>query len=402
MRKYLFLFIVSLLQLNVFGQSTVIHGTVINSNTKEHIGGVIISTDIQYALAVTNDEGKFSVYLEHPDDLLSFSHISFMTTKSKIINDLVVELLPLNEELEEIMVFKKPIEEVFAKAFVNMSSSVKKGDLYETYVREFNIINNKINVADALVDFYISKPGGQAFVEVKERRTFESKKGDDKKDMEQYFSVMGTGDFRKTLNIFVDVDFLNKMIKSPNIYDYVVRKQRRREGQSVVILDFKLKDKSLISIKDLSEKNGLAEGYIVFDESLNQMLEYRLDMAQESKENIKEWNFLGLVKIKFRDFSQHALLRDNGEGMELSYGMKNTVIDLTPKNESTVSINIKREVKVDKLTRGIEMPRQKSFKDTSLYGSPSNYQSSYWLGRNIRPLTVKESTIFKMLNDRDK
>ncbi|MDR2222299.1 MAG: carboxypeptidase-like regulatory domain-containing protein [Flavobacteriaceae bacterium] len=401
-RKYITVVLFLLVQVMAFAQVKEIVGKIIDSNTRQGIDGVMISNIAGTLVVVSNEQGEFTIILDDANQELVFNHIAYQSVQQRATNKMEVVLLPMTKELEEILVFKRPIHEVFATAFANMKKSVEKGDLYETYVREFNVINNsRVNVADAIVDFYINKPGGKALVDVKERRTFESTKDVDLDNMEELFSVMGTGDFRTTLNSFVSEGYLNKMIKNNKLYDYTVKKQKRANGQTVIVLEYGLKDIASLNAKDFSNKEGYIEGYMVFDESQTNVLEYRIDMAEESKRNMKEISFLGIVKIKLKDFTAHVLMTDKGKGVEFNYGVRNVVFDITMKKEKTITIDVKREIKVDKLTRNVEIPKQKSFKDTGLFGAPSNYHTVYWKGRNIRPLTIKETAILEVLEERE-
>ncbi|MEC4112676.1 hypothetical protein VSO92_00905 [Myroides pelagicus] len=125
-------------------------------------------------------------------------------------------------------------------------------------------------------------------------------------------------------------------------------------------------------------------------------------MAEESKANLKEFNYLGLFKIKLRDISSHAVFLEKEGGTILNYGMRNALMDLTVRKEEKVMIDMKREIMIDKLISGVEIPKQKSFKDKALFGAPTSYQTIYWKGRNIRPLTVKEVSILDKLEKKEK
>ncbi|MEC4112677.1 peptidase associated/transthyretin-like domain-containing protein [Myroides pelagicus] len=238
------------MQVIVLAQSRQIKGRVIDRITQQGISGVVISDSTGGIVVVSNDQGEFILYFDDHITGLTFNHISYQSLREKVSNRMEVPLTPVIQELEEIMVFNKPIQKVFVTAFTNMKGSVQKGDLYEAYVREFNVINNnRVNVADAMVDFYINSVGSKALVEIKERRTYESKQEIDLENMEEYFSVMGTGDFRTTLNSFVSVDYLNKMIKNDKVYDYIVKKQVRGNEGTVVILEYDVKDKTSLKEK---------------------------------------------------------------------------------------------------------------------------------------------------------
>lgn len=160
MKKSIIILFVFLIQGLVFGQKNEIHAKLIDSVTKEAIEGVVITNDKENVITVSNVEGRFSMIDSSTEGLLSFNHISYQSQQVVVLNNSTIELVPLHTELDEILVFKKPIHQVFATAMESMNKSAQKGDLYETYFREFNTINAKhANVADGLVDFYIQKEG---------------------------------------------------------------------------------------------------------------------------------------------------------------------------------------------------------------------------------------------------
>lgn len=390
MKKYIVVLFVCLVGGIAFGQKAEIHAKLIDSVTKEAIEGVVISNDKENVITVSNDEGRFSVIENSTNVSLNLNHISYQSQQVIVPNNSTIELVPLHTELDEILVFKKPIHQVFATAMASLNKSVQKGDLYETYFREFNTINNKhTNMADGLVDFYVSKEGKRALVEVKQNRVFTSKTDIDKGNIDQYFNVIGLGDLRDVLNKLVLSSELTKILKSSTDYEFSAKIQKKASGKKVVVVEFVPKQ----SIKE----ELYYEGYIVFDESQSKVLEYRYSLASELKKNPKVKNILGLVKIGFHDQGQHAVFKQVESDYYVSYGKIFIDVDMMIKGEVDRNIVISREIIVDKVSRNVALPKQQSFKSKDLFGKESSYSNTYWLERSIRPLTTSEQRVLNEL-----
>lgn len=399
--KYVILLLCFIAQGIVFAQTKEIKGMVVDKQTHRGIDGVVVSDLNNTSTVVTNAEGAFSIVVDHTDELLQFNHIGYQSIQENIANAARVELLPITNELEEILIFNKPLADVFGVALRNIKSAVQSGDLYETYFREFNTVNNdKVNVADGLVDFYVPIQGKQALVEIKENRVFVSKSDIDEDDFAEYLNVMGIGDLRDVLTNIVTEDKIRGIFERDKDYEYTSKLQNRADGTSVIVVAFEPSS----TLKKIKKKELYLQGYVVFNEEKTKVLEYKIQLADMLKAQPVTLSFLGLAKLTVRDIEARVLFSDRFASDAVSYSQMyfdfDLMIRLIKRGKANVKVN--RELVVDRLTRNVEIPKQKSFKGSSLFAKETSYTTAYWKERNLRPLTKKELRILEELEQKQK
>lgn len=182
---------------------------------------------------------------------------------------------------------------------------------------------------------------------------------------------------------------LTKILKSSSDYEFSAKIQKKASGTKVVVVEFMPKQ----SLKE----DLYYEGYIIFDESQSRVLEYKYSLAQELKRNPKVKNILGLIKVGFHDQGQHVVFKQGEGDYYASYGKIFIDVDMMIKKEEDRNVVIVREIVVDNVSRNVNLPAQKSFKSKDLFGKESAYSNTYWLERNIRPLTTSEMNVLNSL-----
>ena len=324
-------------------------------------------------------------------DELVFNHINYQTKQLVGSEGMEVDLEVLNTELEEILVFNRPLYDVFSMALKSTMKTVEKGDLYKTYVREFNIVNKEqVNVADGLVDFYIKKPTNRPLTDVIEHRVFRSAR-DIQKDAEidQSIGVFG-GDVRDALIKSVNLGSIEKILKDTDSYEFITRRKVELNGKETVIMEF-------------APKEGLKgwkyeQGYVVFDESLTKVLEYKVKLSDAYKDKMETMNLI-LAKVDVHDYERHAVFLDSEKyGYRLSYSTGFIDVSISAKRIGKHRVNLLNEIIVDTVIKNVEIPKQKQFRG-SLFNENSNYKTEFWKNRNIRPLSVKEQAILNQLEE---
>lgn len=389
--KMFFLVITLAVSVSMVAQTKEIRGKVIDSENNQPIEGVVVINEQNDKYTVTNEEGDFQITIDTEGELM-FNHINYQTTQLVVKDDgVVVKLEISNTELEEIVVFNRPLYDVFSTALKNASKTVEKGDLYKTYVREFNIVNKKqVNVADGLVDFYVKKPTTRPLTDVLEHRVFRSAKDIDKDtDIEGAISVIG-GDVRDALIGSVNLSSLEKILKDTDSYEFITRRKVEPNKEEKVILEF-------------APKEGLKgwryeQGYVVFDESLSKVLEYKYKLSDVYKEKTEEINMI-LARVQIYDYGKHAVFLNNKEaGYRLFYSTSFADVSVFVKKYGKHAFSLLNEVVVDKVIKNVEIPKQKQFRG-SLFNEHSNYKTEFWKNRNVRPLSVKEQEILNQLEE---
>lgn len=385
--KHIFLIIFSVLSSVLLAQKKEITGKIIDKATQTGIEGVIVSDLSFHESVLTNKEGKYVIIISEKEEGLLLNHINYKAIKVELANSKTIELEPITNELEEIVVFKKSLKDTFGPALLSMSNSLKKGELYKTYMREFNIINqNTVNVADGMVDFYIAKPGKKAVVDIREHRAFismeEFQKGE---TLEESLSVVGSGDLRNFLNSIADTKTILEVLKDKKKYQIVTKIQRGVDNQNTIVLEFDSTEKSVYYYK----------GYVVFDEDRTKVLAYKIEYFA-NKEPLKK-SLLGLIKIKLWNLERHIVFNQTGQGTQLKFGMVRVNFDLKIVGKKEMNLDFTRDIIVDEVIKDAPMLDPKIYPYIELYSNKSDYKTEFWKNRNIRPLTLKEEAILRDL-----
>lgn len=388
--RKLFLMVTLFLSASLVAQAKEIKGKVIGVENSEPIEGVVIINTKNNKYTVTNEEGDFLISIDL-DDELQFNHINYQTQQHIAEEGMLIRLETVSTELEEILVFNRPLYDVFSMALKGTLETVEKGDLYKTYVREFNIVDNKqINVADGLVDCYVKNPTKRPLTDVVEHRVFNSSKDIDRDaEVEETLGVIGV-DARDALIKSVDLATIEKIIKDTDSYELMTRKKVELNGEEKIIVEFE-------------PKQGLEgwryeQGYVIFDESLTKVLEYRYKLSDAYKEKSKMMNLI-LAKVQIYDYGRHVVfLTNENSDYRLSYSTGFIDFTISAKRIGKHRLHVLQEVVVDDVIKNVEIPKQKQFKG-SLFKEKSNYTTEFWKNRNIRPLSIKEQAILNQLEE---
>ncbi len=385
--KHILILLFSVISAVLFAQKKEITGKIIDKSTQTGIEGVVVSDLSLNESVLTNKEGKYVINISEKEDGLLLNHINYKAIKVDLANSKSIELEPITNELEEIVVFKKSLKDTFGPALLAMHNSLKKGELYKTYMREFNIINrNTVNVADGLVDFYIAKPGKKAVVDIREHRAFISKEEFYKDEtLEESLSVVGSGDLRNFLNSITDTETILKIIKDKKKYQIVTKMQRGVDNQNRIVLEFDSSDKTEYYYK----------GYVVFDEDRTKVLAYKIEYFANQKPLQK--SLLGLIKMKVWNLERHIVFNQSEKGTQLKYGVVRVNFDLKIVGKAEMNLDFTRDIIVDQVILDAPMLDPKTHPYIELYSNKSNYKTEFWKNRNIRPLTIKEEAILRDL-----
>ncbi len=390
--RHIFIIIFSVASSVLFAQKKEITGKIVDKSTQAGIEGVLVSDLSLQESVLTNKEGKYVIIVSEQEEGLLLNHINYKAIKVDVANSKTIELEPITNELEEIVVFKKSLKDTFGPALLAMQNSLKTGELYKTYMREFNIINrNTVNVADGMVDFYIAKQGKKAVVDIREHRAFISAEEFHKDEtLEESLSVVGSGDLRNFLNSIADTKTILEIIKDRKKYDIVTKMQRGVDNQNTIVLEFDSGEESEYYYK----------GYVVFDEDRTKVLAYKIQYFA-NKDPLRK-SLLGLIKIKLWNLERHIVFNQTGQGTQLKIGMVRVNFDLKIVGKDEINLDFTRDIIVDEVIKDAPMLDPKIYPYIELYSNKSNYKTEFWKNRNIRPLTIKEEAILRDLEKKQK
>lgn len=377
---------------SIYAQSKVLKGTVMDSQSKMGIEGVVISSSDGKSFTLTNDEGDFELTIDDQVKMLWFSQLNYQTKEVSTASTMLIELDLINKDLEEIVMFSKSLDVVFKPALQKVENLVEKGDLYRTYSREFNMVNGTLsNVADGLVDYYIEKPTKTPKIEVEQNRVFYSIKDSEDASLEEVLNTIGLGDIREFLVNDGSISKIKKILEELDSYDFVTRKKVGINGEETIVVEFEPKE----NLKGWK----YYEGYVVFTADQQYLLEYKLGLSKSYEKNRKVHNFL-ILKAYFNDWIWQGVYRKQGEHYTLFYKVAQIDVQFIRKKWGSHRVNILREVQVNEVEKNVEIPKIMKYRDRSLFSLKSNYQTEFWKNRNIRLLTTKEEAILRALEER--
>lgn len=110
--RKLFLMVILFLSASLVAQAKEIKGKVIGVENSEPIEGVVIINTKNNKYTVTNEEGDFLISID-VDDELQFNHINYQTQQHIAEEGMLIRLETVSTELEEILVFNRPLYDVF-------------------------------------------------------------------------------------------------------------------------------------------------------------------------------------------------------------------------------------------------------------------------------------------------
>ncbi len=380
---------------SVFGlqaQTHVLNGTVVDRHSQKGIEGVVISTADGMSYTLTNDEGNFELTIDNQVESLWFSQMNYHVKEVSTTTARLIELDLINKNLEEIVLFAKPLAIVFSSALQKANNFVEKGDVYRTYSREFNMVNETLsNVADGLVDYYIEKPTKTPKIEVKQNRVFYSPKGREDVGLEEIMNTMGEGDIRTFLTDENNIEKVKNILEQQDTYDFVTRKKIGIKGEETIVVEFAPKE----NLKGWK----YYEGYVVFTADQHYLLEYKMGLSKPYEKNRKVHNFL-IAKAYINDFVWQGVYHRQGDQYFLFYKSAQSDIELIRKKWGTNRINRLREVQVNQIEKNVAIPPIDKLRRMSLFSLESHYQTEFWKNQNSRLLSKSEEAILRALEER--
>ncbi|MGG5507060.1 MULTISPECIES: hypothetical protein [unclassified Myroides] len=376
----------------MYAQSNILKGTVMDSQSKMGIEGVTISTAEGNNFTITNSEGDFLLSIDEQVDSVWFSHRNYALKEVSTKAAMLIELEVISQELEEIVVWDKSFFKPFDQALERAKKIVEKGDVYQTYVRAFNLVNNDFsNVADGLVDFYIEKPYKNPQVEVKQNRVLISAADvSSEDDLAEMFNVLNLEGVSHSLAGKRRIMELQKIIKREKDYEYTVKKQKGIQGEDTFVIAFRPKE----NLRGWE----YYEGYMIFTADQQYLMEYRYDFAESYRQNRAVLPMI-FAKMVFNTLEYHVIYRKHLEDYRLSYIGITTNLDIDSKLFGNNNIATVEELVVDAVIKNTNPPTTGA-KGMDLFKRHSKYQTEFWKNRNIRLLTTNEEAILRVLEER--
>lgn len=376
MKKY-FLFLFLLLGMIV--QAQIIQGVVTDKESNAPLEFVSITVDGSYVTTSTNEKGEF--HIDAADAMgknLIFSNVHYSELRYKITDSkfLTIGLEAISFEMEEMVLYDKPIKDVFEEVIKNSEKSFKTNIKLSTFYKEnYKSKTLKSFYADGLVDFYIKNKTSKIDVVVNKSRSIDIGVVDENVKSTSTVSM----DIEDVIENALRFKILKTLIKSKD-QEFYITMQKSADGEILHTL--------YIEPVENSTAENLIEGKVLFNEEKKLILDLNLQLSEKYKVNNKVKNII-VAKLKINDLkrkakyayvdgvyyityfeyvydisatSKMAKLDDRFEGSAQMYAFNYTPVTVFP---------TKKEV----------------MKESALYKLGKNYTDEFWKNQNVQHLT---------------
>ncbi|GEM_PF-1097558 len=376
MKKYVTLL---LLITGMVMQAQGIQGVVVDKETNAPLEFVSVILEGGQLTASTNEKGEF--YLNVSDVIgkqLIFSNVHYEELRYKV-NDtkpFTVGLEAISFQMEEMVLYDRPIRDVFDEVIKNSEKSFKTNIQLSTFYKE-NYKSNTLKsfYADGLVDFYIKNKTSKIDVVVNESRIIDTGIVDEEAKSLSTVSM----NIEDVIENALKFKFLKKLIKNKD-QEFYITMQQSTNGEVLHTL--------YIEPVENSKEENLIEGKVVFNEEKKLILDLDLQLADQYKINNKVKNVI-IAKLKINDLKRKA-----------RYAYVNGVYYVTYFEYAyDISATSKMAKLDDRFTGNAQMyafnftpvtvfpVKDKIMKKAALYKLGKNYTTEFWKKPNVQHLT---------------
>lgn len=367
--RYILFFL--LLPLTTFAQQ--IPGKVINDQDKEPIPHLTISVDGSNYYVVTNDDGEFLLDANQVmDKTIRINNIYYSEFSKKITSNqsIMISLDLLAYQMEEMLIYDKPIKDVFLEIIENSEKSLVNNAKMSTYYKEkYFEKGNHLKEADALVDFYIKSKATKIDAVVNQSRVLDSDFQKSKSQQEQDGQLLLSLYPNDMMEGAMRFKILREVIKEKKYECYITTKNSGEKTINTLYFS---------PVKDSKDEN-LVVGKVLFDPELKLILEFNVRIDDEAKKRSTFKNFI-VARFRLEDIRRNV-----------KYNYANGMYYLTYL-ESFFDIDVKSKMaKIDSdfsnisqvYVLGVEktstFPDKKDvFKKEQLYKSGNRYTQEFW------------------------
>lgn len=384
---YLFL----LLPFVTISQNITYSGVVKDNVTHQPIEHVSISVYNSNISTLTNSEGRFRIMVPKEFNKLNFSHINYDghdVVVSSSQEEIQVYLSDTSYELEEMIIYDRPIKDIMKEVIDNSKAKFAKDIKLNTYYREVvNVDNSVYSYADGMLDYYFKNKSNSNII-VNESRAIQFNSPDFKtyEDAPIKFYLL---DLQTIITDAFKFERVWKIIKNKN-YDLFITSKRSPSGKELKTLYFEP--------SDLNNEDYL-QGTLIFDEDEKLVLEINIDLSPKHLKNIKNSNRI-IYDVKFSEMKFKQIFNTNNNRYFLAYDTRRIAGKVNSgKKHSFLIGGVHELITVNSDISKVNPDPKEIYHQKTLATLGKNFETKYWEKQNMILLTKKEEEMLKKINN---
>ena len=391
--RYIFLFVLLSISTTVFAQQALFQGVVKDFETDEPVSYVSIVAQGSNSSTVTNEDGKFHIWVSATTKTLSFSHLNYDKYSLQLNHDkkeeIVVYLSATAFEMEELYLTQRPIKDIILEVLDNSQKQFSDDVVLNTYYREMLTINNEINTfGDGMLDFYYKdKKESDIIVNQSRFARFKSEefKGYESSPLQLYLLNMQeliTNAFRFTA--------MRDIVKEKE-YGLSLTKITSTDGNTLITLHFE----PLPTAKKVALR-----GTMVFDEERQLVLDIEMSIHPDFVDNLTMTNRI-FFHFKTNNIVGKTIFNRDGNRYYLSYKMGRIHGTVERGNHRFYAGGNYELLTVNTRTTDVKPKPELIYYLPTLERLGKNYTTPYWKEQNTLILSEKEKAVLGRLNEVD-
>lgn len=391
--RYIFLFVLLSISTTVFAQQALFQGVVKDFETDEPVSYVSIVAQGSNSSTVTNEDGKFHIWVSANTKTLSFSHLNYDKYSLQLNHDkkeeIVVYLVATAFEMEELYLTQRPIKDIILEVLDNSQKQFSDDVVLNTYYREMLTINNEINTfGDGMLDFYYKdKKESDIIVNQSRFARFKSEefKGYESSPLQLYLLNMQeliTNAFRFTA--------MRDIVKEKE-YGLSLTKKTSTDGNTLITLHFE----PLPTAKKVALR-----GTMVFDEERQLVLDIEMSIHPDFVDNLTMTNRI-FFHFKTNNIVGKTIFNRDGNRYYLSYKMGRIHGTVERGNHRFYAGGNYELLTVNTRITDVKPKPELIYHLPTLERLGKNYTTPYWKEQNTLILSEKERAVLGRLNEVD-
>lgn len=370
-------------------QNITYSGIVREKSSGKPIEHVSISVYDSNIATLTNSEGRFRITIPVSAKKINFNHLSFDRLDYVFTNqteDINIYLIDSSFELEEMIMYNRPIKDVIKEVIDNSKAKFSKDVKLNTYYREMMNVDRKIySYADGMLNYYFkNKSSSEVVVDQSRALIFK----DDFKNYEDAPIKFYLLDLQTIITSAFKFDRIWKIVKNKN-YELYITGKKASDGRELKILYFEPSEGNL---------EDYYKGTMVFDEEKKLVLEINIELSPKHIKNLKEEGRL-IYKVHFTDIKFKQIFNDTDNRYFLAYDSRRIHGDVKISNHRFSVGGIHELITVNSTITNERPNPKKVYFEKTLAVLGKNYSNRFWDNQNVILLNQKEEEMLKKINN---
>lgn len=372
-----------------FAQTITYSGVVRDKSTGKPIEHVSISVYDSNVATLTNSEGRFRITVPTSAKKINFNHLSYDRLDyvlSEQTENITIYLNDSSFELEEMVLYNRPIKDVIKEVIDNSKAKFSKDVKLNTYYREMMNINGKVySYADGMLNYYFkNKATSNVIVEQSRALVF----NDDFKNYEQAPIKFYLLDLQTIITSAFKFERIWNIVKNKN-YDLYVTGKKAVDGRELKILYFEPSD---------SNTENYYKGTLIFDDEKKLVLEINIELSPKHLKNLKEESRI-VYKVKFTDISFKQIFNDVNDRYFLAYDTRRIEGDVKIGEHRFSVGGIHELISVNSSITNEKPDPNKIYFEKTLDVLGKNFKTKFWENQNVILLNSKEEEMLRKINN---